>query len=76
MAEVEGFEEMLAELRTRPGMWRVMATVEDERTAALLQQALSRASAEREKPAEVFDFQRREPRPGEFCVYGRYEPPD
>jgi hypothetical protein len=75
MAEVEGFEEMLAELRERPGMWRLMATVDDEQAAWLLQDALSKASGERLKPLEAFGFERREVTAGKFSVYGRYEDP-
>lgn len=83
LIEVEGFEEMLIELRDatrtpgRSGMWRLMATVEDEATAMALRNGFRTSAGERRrKPPEIFSFEYREPRPGEFCVYGRYEPPD
>ena len=76
MGQVEGFEEMLAELRKRPGMWRRMATVDDAASAVLLQDALSKAAEGHMKPMEAFGFEWREPEAGRFSVYGRFEPAD
>lgn len=74
MNEVEGFEETLTELRIRPGLWRTMATVDDEHTAILLRDAIRQAERERMKPQDAFAFECREAAAGQFSVYGRYVP--
>jgi hypothetical protein len=73
VASSEGFGEMLAELRTRPGMWRLMATVDDEFKAAALREAFVTSAAEL-LPSEKFGFEYRQPEVGKFCVYARCEP--
>jgi hypothetical protein len=79
MIEVEGFEEMLIELRDQspePGMWRLMATVDDEATATLLREAFRTTAEERRRtPPEAFGFECRQVESGKFQVYGRFEPP-
>ena len=77
LIEVEGFEEMLIELRGRPMLWRLMATVEDEATATVLRDAFRTTAGERKrKPPEIYGFEYREVEIGKFSVYGRYESPE
>lgn len=78
MTEVEGFEELLAKLRTRPGLWLLLTTT-DERSALMLRDALRQAAGERVgsvasvDPQETFAFESRGT-VGEFSVYARHVP--
>jgi hypothetical protein len=74
MSEVEGLEDMLAELRTRPDTWRLLATVEDEAIAALTMVAFGNSVADRGKPDDdSYDFAYREVEPGKWQVFACYK---
>jgi hypothetical protein len=73
--KVEGLAEILADLRTRPGLWKPLAVAEDELAAHALRQALV-AAAEDEAPGEHFGFASGAMDDNPFTVFGSFEPED
>lgn len=71
--KIEGFAETLADLRTRPGMWKALAVAEDELAGHALRVALTKA-AEEEAPGEHFGFGCGEIDGHPFTVVGCFEP--
>lgn len=71
--EIPGFAETLDELRARPGMWKRMVTVDQESLAAATYVAFLHA-ARQVAPDDNFGFGFGELPPGEWTVFGCFEP--
>lgn len=75
MAEIEGFAEVLAVLRTKPGKWKAMGHDADQFKARALCEALA-AGADQTDPGELYDFAVVEDEEKGFVVYGRFDGPE
>jgi hypothetical protein len=73
---VEGFDEVLADLRSQPSTWCQLATAEDEATAIALRDGFGTAAIGRRwnPGAGSYSFEFRE-EAGGFGVFGRCDPP-
>ncbi len=71
--EIPGFAETLDELRTRPGEWKRMVTVDEEPLAAATYVAFLQA-AEQVAPDDPFGFGFGELDAGQWTVVGCFQP--
>lgn len=74
MAEVPGFDDVLGMLRTRPGMWKPLASHANEVHIELRCAAMAQAADEAD-PGEVYEFVYRQTEEAKFTVFGRFDGP-